>query len=85
MVDSSHDRIKSARHNIVELDDAAMAEQSLIENIQRHGLLEIDKAEAIARLLTMLTEAGLSRPAAIEQLCSCSATSSAAASPIILI
>jgi hypothetical protein len=69
VVDSSHDRIKSARHNIVELDGAAMAEQSLIENIQRDNLPEIDWAETIDRPLTMLTRAGSSRTAAVNELC----------------
>lgn len=40
--------------DVVKLDDSEMAEQSLIENVQRHNLPEIDKAEAIKRLFDML-------------------------------
>lgn len=58
---------------VVELDDLRMAEESLIENLQRTGLYEIDKAEAIARVLNMLMTTGRStssRNKAIDQICS---------------
>jgi ParB/RepB/Spo0J family partition protein len=45
---------KRVNVEVVDLDDIAMAQQSLIENIQRDNLPEIDKAEAIARLLNMM-------------------------------
>lgn len=40
--------------DVVELDDSQMAEQSLIENVQRHNLPEIDKAEAVKRLFDLI-------------------------------
>lgn len=45
---------KEVAVDVVELDDVHMAEESLIENLQRTNLLELDKAESIARLLDML-------------------------------
>jgi ParB family chromosome partitioning protein len=38
---------------VTKLDDTTMAEESLIENIQRTNLPEIDKADAIARVVKM--------------------------------
>jgi len=68
---------KTVEAEIVELDNMDMAKQSLIENLQRHSLLEIDKAEAIKQLLDMMTitDSGISkrkplnRNEAIQELC----------------
>jgi len=56
-----HQRLEALRQlghkrigvEVVDLTDVEMAEQSLIENLQRHNLLEIDKAEAIRRVVEM--------------------------------
>lgn len=56
-----HQRLEALKHlgrkrvdvEVVKLDDEAMAAESLIENIQRGNLPEIDKAEAIARWVKM--------------------------------
>jgi ParB/RepB/Spo0J family partition protein len=74
-----HQRLEALRElghkrvnvEIIKLDDLTMAQQSLIENLQRDNLLEVDKAEAIARLLEMMLSTGRasSRPKAIEELC----------------
>jgi ParB/RepB/Spo0J family partition protein len=56
---AGHRRLEALRINgrskidveIVDLTDQQMAEQALVENLQREGLPEIDKAEAIARLI----------------------------------
>lgn len=49
---------KTVAIEVAELSDLEMAEQSLIENLQRHNLLELDKAEAIARAFSMEKAAG---------------------------
>jgi ParB/RepB/Spo0J family partition protein len=41
---------KSIELEIVELDDTAMATQSMIENLQREGLTDIEKANGLKRL-----------------------------------
>ena len=38
---------------VVELDDVQMATQALVENLQREGLTDIEKANGIKRLLTL--------------------------------
>jgi ParB family chromosome partitioning protein len=42
---------KTVEIEVVELDDAAMATQSLVENLQREGLTDIEKANGIKQLL----------------------------------
>jgi ParB/RepB/Spo0J family partition protein len=59
---------KKVAVDVVKLDDAAMAEQSLIENVQRDNLPEMDKAEAIARLVRMVMQGGAGETAAIERI-----------------
>jgi ParB family chromosome partitioning protein len=44
---------KAVSVEVADLSDVEMAQQSLIENLQRHNLLEIDKAEAIQRAFEM--------------------------------
>lgn len=56
-----HQRLRALKklgHKRIDVDvqtltDVEMAEQSLVENLQRHNLLEIDKAEALQRLYEM--------------------------------
>lgn len=56
-----HQRLKALKRlghkdvavEVVKLTDVEMAQQSLIENLQRHNLLEIDKAEAIKQAFEM--------------------------------
>ena len=72
---SGHRRLEALRLNgrskldveIVDLTDKEMAEQALIENVQREGLPEIDKADAIARLVELESADG-NRNAAIEKI-----------------
>jgi ParB family chromosome partitioning protein len=42
---------KSVELEIVNLDDTAMASQSMVENLQREGLTEVEKANGIKRLI----------------------------------
>jgi hypothetical protein len=62
---------KEINAEIVKLSDIAMAEESLCENLQRTGLDEMSKAEAIARLYKMLLEGEWkdNRKGAILHLC----------------
>jgi ParB/RepB/Spo0J family partition protein len=45
---------KTIELQIVELDDTAMATQALVENLQREGLTDIEKANGIKHLLSVL-------------------------------
>lgn len=53
---------------VVDLDDVRMAEESLIENLQRTTLQEMDRAEGIARLVEMEQNAGKKYPIAVERV-----------------
>ena len=54
--------------DVVKLDDVEMAEQSLIENIQRANLPEIDKAEAIDRLVKLVAASAKNTNVTVERL-----------------
>ena len=43
---------KTVNVEVVDLDDTAMATQALVENVQRMGLTDVEKANAIQHLLT---------------------------------
>jgi ParB family transcriptional regulator, chromosome partitioning protein len=45
---------KTIELEVVELDDTAMATQALVENLQREGLTDIEKANGIKHLLSVL-------------------------------
>ena len=42
--------VKEVEVEVIKLDDTGMAEDSLVENMQRMGLTDMDKAEAIVKL-----------------------------------
>jgi ParB/RepB/Spo0J family partition protein len=75
---AGHQRLRALKKNgvkrvdveVVDLDDIQMAQESLIENIQRTALVEMDRAEAIAKLYGMMTaNRPESRGKATEELC----------------
>lgn len=53
---------------VVNLDDLKMAEESLIENLQRTALPEMDRAEGIAKLVEMEEKSGQPATQAIERV-----------------
>lgn|SRR5215472_6402997 len=60
---AGHQRLRALKKNgvkrvdveVVDLDDIGMATESLVENLQRTNLVEMDRAESIARLFGMMT------------------------------
>lgn len=54
--------------DIVELSDEQMMEQGLIENLQRQGLNDLEKAEGIRRLVEFKSQQGMSKEAAYREL-----------------
>lgn len=57
--------------DVVELTDEEMATQSLIENLQRQGLNDVEKAEGIVSLVTQLKKArGYDENKAIQEIAS---------------
>jgi ParB family chromosome partitioning protein len=60
---------KTVEVTVVDLNDLQMAQQSLAENSTQHGLPDMDRAEALSRLLQMMMDQGKSRDDAITELC----------------
>jgi ParB family chromosome partitioning protein len=59
---------KEVEVEIEELSDEEMAIQNLAENLQREGLTDIEKAEAIHMMLQRMTRAGIKEPEAMTRI-----------------
>lgn len=54
---------------IVDLSDDDMALQSLAENLQREGLTDIEKADAISMMIKRLVKKGMGEQLALQRVC----------------